>query len=125
VLPRQLRVVLADDVAEYRLLLRIVLEQDGRFAVVAEAGDGSEAVRLAAEERPDLMLLDIAMPVLDGLQAIPQIRRASPETVIVALSGFARTNLEADVLARGASAYLEKGDAPEVVVAALLALVPA
>lgn len=117
--------VLVDDVAEYRLLLRIVLEQDGRFAVVAEAGDGSEAVRLAAEERPDLMLLDIAMPVLDGLQAIPQIRLASPETVIVALSGFARANLEAEVLARGASAYLEKGDAPEVVVAALLALVPA
>jgi len=113
-------VVLADDTAEYRLLLRIILEQDGRFEVVAEAADGAEAVRVTTAERPDALVLDLAMPVLDGLQAIPQVRSGSPETAIVVLSGFARGQLDRDALALGASAYVEKGEAFSIIVSTLI-----
>ena len=116
----RLRVVLADDTAEYRLLLKLVLEQDGRFVVVAEAADGAEAVRLTTAERPDVLVLDLAMPVLDGLQAIPQVRSGSPETAIVVLSGFARGQLDREALAHGASAYVEKGEAFAIIVSTLL-----
>ena len=116
----RLRVVLADDTAEYRLLLRIILQQDGRFDVVGEAADGEEAVRVTAELRPDVLVLDLAMPVMDGLQAIPEVLAASPETGIVVLSGFARGRLDRVALARGASAYVEKGEAFSIIVATLL-----
>ena len=116
----RLRVVREDDTAEYRLLLRIILEQDGRFEVVAEAADGAEAVRVTIAEQPDALVLDLAMPVMDGLQAIPEVRSASPATAIVVLSGFARGRLDRDALARGASAYVEKGEAFSTIVATLL-----
>jgi DNA-binding NarL/FixJ family response regulator len=116
----RLRVVLADDTAEYRLLLRLILEQDGRFEIVGEAADGAEAVQMATEEQPDVLVLDLAMPVMDGLQAIPGIRAGSPETAIVVLSGFARGRLDRQALARGATAYVEKGEAFSVIVSTLL-----
>lgn len=106
-----LRVVLADDTKEYRDLLRIILEQDGRFEIVGEAANGEEAVSVTQTERPDAIVLDLAMPVLDGLQAIPLLRQASPETAIVVLSGFARGQLDGEALSRGAGAYVEKGEA--------------
>jgi len=116
----RIRVLLADDTAEYRQLLRVILEQDGRFEIVAEAVDGAEAVRSCTAERPDVVVLDLAMPVLDGLQAIPLIRAASPETAIVVLSGFARGRLDDQALATGASRYVEKGEAFSLIVPTLL-----
>jgi DNA-binding NarL/FixJ family response regulator len=115
-------VMLADDTAEYRQLLRLILEQDGRFAVVAEAADGETAVRLSGERQPDVVILDLAMPVLDGLEAIPLIRSNSPESSIVVLSGFARGRVDGDALALGASAYVEKGEAFSKIVSTLLEL---
>lgn len=117
---RLLRVVLADDTSEYRQLLRLILEQDGRFDVVGEAANGAEAVSACGTERPDVVVLDLAMPVLDGLQAIPQIRVGSPETAIVVLSGFARGRLDRQALASGASRYVEKGEVFSQIVATLL-----
>lgn len=116
----RLRVVLADDTAEYRLLLRIILEQDGRFEIVAEAVNGAEAVQACEAEQPDAIVLDLAMPVMDGLQAIPRIRECSPETTIVVLSGFARGRLDGEALRRGASVYIEKGEAFAAIVSTLL-----
>lgn len=107
----RLRVVLADDTKEYRDLLRIILEHDGRFEVVGEAATGEEAVEVTGAERPDAIVLDLAMPVMDGLQAIPLLLECSPETAIVVLSGFARGQLDGEALSRGASAYVEKGEA--------------
>ena len=104
-----IRVVLADDAAVYRQLIRVLLEADGRFEIVAEAGDGVEAIRACESEQPDVILLDLAMPRLDGLQAIPRIKACSPRTSIIVLSGFARDQLERQALAAGANAYLEKG----------------
>lgn len=100
--------MLADDVAEWRLLLRLLLEDDGQFVVVAEAADGAAAIAACEREQPELVLLDLAMPVMDGLEAIPEIRSRSPRTCVVVLSGFARAELEPQSLARGAHAYLEK-----------------
>jgi len=116
----RIRVVLADDTAEYRLLLRIILEQDGRFVIVGEAADGEQAVRLSDAERPDALVLDLAMPVLDGLEAIPEIQARSPQTAIVVLSGFARGKLDREALARGARAYVEKGEAFATIVSTLI-----
>ncbi len=121
----KLRVVLADDTAEYRLLLRLVLEQDGRFDVVGEAADGSAAVALAASERPDAVVLDLAMPVMDGLEAIPRIKGVAPAAAIVILSGFARGQIDGKALSLGADAYVEKGEAFARIVATLLDVVGA
>lgn len=105
----RIRVVLADDTADLRLLLRMALEEDQRFDVVGEAANGEDAVELAAREQPDAIVLDLAMPVMDGLEAIPAIRTSTPRTKIVVLSGFDAEEMSAQVLARGAHLYLEKG----------------
>ncbi|MDQ3066718.1 MAG: response regulator [Actinomycetota bacterium] len=116
----KLRIVLADDTAEYRQLLRLILEQDGRFDVVAEAADGAQAIELVVAERPDAIVLDLAMPVLDGLQAIPMLRERAPETAVVVLSGFARGQVDREAITRGAAAYVEKGEAFSTIVDTLL-----
>jgi DNA-binding NarL/FixJ family response regulator len=116
------RVALADDVDEIRLLLRLTLELDGRFEVVGEARDGAEAVDIASEAHPDVMILDLSMPVMDGFEAIPQICRMSPETKILVLSAFDASNSDR-VLSLGAHDYMVKGAAiHEDVVPKLLSL---
>lgn len=117
-----IRVALADDATAYRTLLRVVLEQDGRFEIVGEAADGAEAVQLSALEQPDVLLLDLAMPVMDGLQAIPEIRSQSPDTKIVVLSGFSYSRLGEDAESLGATAYLEKGTSLETIADTVVAL---
>src|SRR5439155_11610836 len=107
--PPRLRVVVADDTADVRALLCYTLDLDGRFDVVGEAGDGVEAVRSVEAERPDAVVLDLAMPVMDGLRAIPLILERSPRTRIVVLSGFNSSELAHDAMSRGAHAYVEKG----------------
>lgn len=115
-----LRVLVVDDTADIRFLLRLTLERDGRFEVVGEAGDGAEAIVAAARLRPDVVLLDLAMPVMDGLEALPQIRAQSAESKIVVLSGFNAREMSADALARGASSYLEKGGIADLLVPHIL-----
>lgn len=107
----RLRVLLVDDTADIRTLLRTALELDGRFEVVGEAGDGRSGVDEALRLRPDVVVMDLAMPVLDGLQATPAIVRALPETRVVVLSGFDATQIADEALALGACAYVEKGTA--------------
>ena len=114
------RVVVADDVVELRSLVRITLERSGHFEVVGEAGNGREAVEAAGMSHPDLVLLDISMPVMDGLEALPLIRVAAPDAVIVMLSGFSEARLGEDARAGGATAYLEKGVPPRELVRRLL-----
>ena len=113
------RILLVDDVVDLRLLLRIVLSHSGDLEVVGEAGDGSDAVAQAAALQPDLVLLDIAMPVMDGLSALPRIREAAPSAKVVMLSAFQERALGAESLRLGAAGYLEKGLAPDKLVAEL------
>lgn len=113
------RVLLADDTPDIRALLRLVLSRQEDFEVVAEAADGSEAVDMARLHRPDVVLLDLAMPVMDGLEAIPGVRAAVPDCKIVVLSGFNADQMEAEALGAGADAYLEKGTPPLTLVTEL------
>lgn len=106
-----MRVIIADDSSDIRRMLRLSLDLEGDFEVVGEAEDGEEAVNLAARERPDAIVLDLAMPVMDGLQAIGHIRERSPLTRIVVLSGFNASQMAAEARTLGADAYLEKGTA--------------
>ncbi|MEO2108867.1 MAG: response regulator [Actinomycetota bacterium] len=116
-----IRVLLVDDALDLRYLLRLNLERDRRFVVVGEAGNGSEAVEQAAALQPDVVLLDVAMPVMDGLTALPLVREVAPDTTVIMLSGFARDQLAERSLRAGAAAYVEKGEAVADVVGTILA----
>ena len=111
----QIRVVVCDDVPGMRALLRVVLEEDPGVAVVGEAGDGQTGVELVAELQPDVVLLDLSMPRLDGLEAIDEIHRVAPQAKIVVFSGFAAADMAERALSRKASRYVEKGGALETV----------
>ncbi len=114
------RTVLADDVFDLRFMVKLALERSGRFEIVAEAENGDEAVQLAKEHQPDLVLLDVSMPVKDGLEALPDIKTVSPKAKVVMLSGFEASRLASTALKSGASAYLEKGIPPGELVTELL-----
>jgi PAS domain S-box-containing protein len=100
-------VLIADDAADLRYLLRFRLERGG-LRVVGEAADGQRAIDLALEHRPDVVLLDLSMPVLDGLEAARRIRQALPAVTIVVLSGYPDEVMGERALAAGADAYCEK-----------------
>jgi two-component system, NarL family, response regulator NreC len=106
-----LRILLADDHTVVRQGLRKVLEERPEWAVVAEAGDGREAVRLAEQFKPDVSILDVAMPLLNGIEATRQIARRVPSTRILVLSMYADEAYVAQILHAGASGYLLKDSA--------------
>ena len=106
---KNIRVLLCDDVQAFRALIRYTLEDEDDIEVVGEAADGNEGVRQTVDLQPDVILLDLSMPECDGLEAIPAIREQSPNTKIVALSGFTAERMSGPVIASGARAYLEKG----------------
>lgn len=107
--PAPLTVVLCDDVPELRTLMRFGLEEEGDLRIVGEAGDAAAGVGVVTEQQPDAILLDLSMPGMDGLQAIPLLRAASPRTVIVVFSGFAAERMAALTQQVGADRYVEKG----------------
>ena len=103
-------VYLCDDVPELRQLLRIVLEEDPELRVVGEAGDAETGIEEIAELQPHVVLLDLSMPGLDGLEALPLIRRAAPDTSVIVFSGFTEERMAGLVLEQGAARYIEKGE---------------
>lgn len=117
------RVLVADDVGDLRRLVTLSLERSGRFRVVAEAADGAEAIELARRHQPDLCLLDMAMPVMDGLEALPRIREVAPDCVVIVLSGFEAERMASAAMGRGAAGYLAKGLRPDDLVRELLVFV--
>src|SRR5215212_5022545 len=114
--------VVVDDDADARALLTLALQRDGRFDVLGEAADGLEAIEYARRIKPDLLLLDLAMPGMGGLEALPLLRDASPSTRIVVVSGFPNDRLEAVSRAGGAVGYVPKGLSPRRIVADVLAV---
>ncbi len=103
-----LRIVLVDDSAAERRLLAHTLEDLPEFIVVGEAGSGEEAVAVAARTQPDVLLLDLAMPGIDGVRALPLVLEASPDTRVVIVSGFISEGVSRMVLAGGAVGCLDK-----------------
>lgn len=107
-----MRVVIADD---HRLILdglRRALEADGDFDVVGETQNGAQVLPLVAEHKPDLVVLDVRMPNVDGLQCLEEIRRRFPEIKVVMLSASTSADLIETALRRGASAYILKSVDP-------------
>jgi DNA-binding NarL/FixJ family response regulator len=107
-LPPRPRVLLADDHDRLREALRDLLTETG-FEVVGESGDGADAVALARLHEPDIVVIDLRMPVLNGLDATRLIKDARPATQVVVLSAFESPELERQALDAGAFAYLDKG----------------
>jgi len=111
-----IRVLLADDEAMIRAGVRAIVRTDPRIEVVAEAADGREAVDLVLTHRPDVALLDIRMPRMDGLAATAEIRRVAPATAVVILTTFGEDAYISRALGDGASGFLLKaGDPRELI----------
>jgi DNA-binding NarL/FixJ family response regulator len=121
--PGPIRVLIADDTSDIRLLLGIALGLAGDFEVVGEAADGEVAVSLAGRLQPDVVLLDLAMPVMDGLQALPLIREQCARALVVVLSGFGPSTMAEEAIARGAHHYVQKGINPTELAALLRTMV--
>jgi DNA-binding NarL/FixJ family response regulator len=103
-----IRILVADDHPVVRGGLCAELGKQPDFEIVGQAGNGEEAVRLVQELGPDVAILDVAMPVLDGTEACRQIAKTCPDVKVVALSTFAQSRRVCEMLKAGASAYLRK-----------------
>jgi DNA-binding NarL/FixJ family response regulator len=112
-------VLIVDDQALVRVGLRKILESDGETTVVGEAVDGEDAVAAARRLQPDVVLMDIRMPVLDGIEATRRIIRAQPGTRVLILTTFGLDGYVYDALHAGASGFMLKDAPPEEIVAAV------
>ncbi|MFL5962435.1 MAG: response regulator [Gaiellaceae bacterium] len=112
-------VLIVDDQALVRVGLRKILESEPETSVVGEAADGEDAVAQAQRLRPDVVLMDIRMPVLDGIEATRRIVRAQPDTRVLILTTFGLDGYVYDALRAGASGFMLKDAPPEEIVAAV------
>ena len=103
-----LDVLIVDDAEDFRELLRLRLARNARINIVGEATNGEEALTEAAARHTDVVVLDLSMPVMDGLEAAPLIKQENPAVKIVVLSGFRASDLAAKAAEAGADAYVEK-----------------
>ena len=104
-------VLLVDDFEAMRQSVGSMLLETGRFQVIGEAGDGSEAIQKAEELQPDLILLDIRLPKQNGVEAAGQIRKLSPKSKIVFLTAHDHPEVVEEALSTGASGYVVKVEA--------------
>lgn len=118
----KIRVLLAEDHTIVRKGLRALLEGQAGIEVIAEAEEGSQAVRLAEQFGPDVVLMDFSMPVLNGLEATRQIRERVPGTKVLVLTRHTNQEYVDRILEAGASGYLVKKSAPEELVIAIQAV---
>ncbi|MGA2488955.1 MAG: response regulator transcription factor [Anaerolineales bacterium] len=107
-MPEPIRILVADDHLIIREGLRLILETQTGFELVGEAADGAEAVRLCAELKPEVVLMDLRMPGMDGLTAIERLRVEQPDIAVVILTTFNEDDLMMRGLRAGAKGYLLK-----------------
>jgi DNA-binding NarL/FixJ family response regulator len=112
-------VLIADDQPLVRVGLRKILDAEAETDVIGEAGDGEEAVSETRRLRPDLVLMDIRMPVLDGIEAARRIVTTQPSTRVLMLTTFGLDNYVYDALRAGASGFMLKDAPPEEIAAAV------
>jgi DNA-binding NarL/FixJ family response regulator len=109
-----LRTLVVDDHEDLRKLLRWMLQEKTECVVIGEASDGLQAIEQAKELQPDLILLDLALPKLNGMEAARQIRKACPQSKIIFLSQDSSPEIVEGALLLGAAGYLLKSDATEL-----------
>jgi DNA-binding NarL/FixJ family response regulator len=117
---RTIRVLVCDDAESMLIALRAVLDLAPGMEVVGEARNGEEAVEQARRLEPDVVLLDLTMPGMNGLEALPELRRAAPRARVVVLSGHEGRPIE-EAVRLGADRSLVKGAEPDAIVAAVAA----
>jgi DNA-binding NarL/FixJ family response regulator len=115
----QIKVLLAEDHAEYRKSLKVLVESDGDIEVIGEAKNGCEAVRLNKCLHPDVIVMDVAMPLLNGLQATRQILATSPAAKVLILSSHSDPEYIEQAMILGASGYLLKQSSADVLAHAI------
>jgi DNA-binding NarL/FixJ family response regulator len=108
-------VLICDDVDAMRMQLGAVIGLRPGLRVVGEARDGNEAISEAKRLQPDVVLLDLSMPLRTGFDALPGILQAAPDAQVIVLSGFLAETIETDVLALGAARFIEKGAHPDAI----------
>ena len=116
------RVMIVDDHSILRVGLQQVLEQSGEFEVVGQAADGNEAVRIAAEVSPDLVVMDVMMPNKDGVAACREIIDSAPNIRVIMLTASTEEDAVVDAVAAGSTGYVQKGTDREQFLAALRAV---
>jgi two-component system, NarL family, invasion response regulator UvrY len=107
---RTISVLIVDDQLPFRAVARTVIGMTGGFSVAGEAESGEDAVAQVAEHVPDLVLMDINLPGINGIEATRRIRAAHPETRVILLSTYSEADLPADARECGALAYVHKED---------------
>jgi len=118
----KIRILIADDHAVLREGMRRLLEQESDIEVIGEANDGDEAVKMAAELEPDVILMDIVMPKLSGVEATRLIKKAKPSSCILILTAYSDIRYILGLLEAGASGYLLKRARSEEIVGAIRAV---
>ena len=118
-------VLLVDDSEDVREVLRLLVAADGRLEVVGEAVNGREGVEMAERLQPDAIILDVAMPVMTGLEALPLLRERAPRSMVVMYAAGARSEIEPAALAAGAVSFFEKGVSAKAVVRGTVELLDA
>jgi len=116
-----IRILLADDHSVVRQGLRMFLSLDSEFEVIGEAPDGSEAVKMARELQPDVVLMDMLMPVMDGITATGIIRKEMPDTEVIALTSVLEDGAVVGAIKAGAIGYLLKDTQQEELIRAIKA----
>lgn len=115
-------VVIVDDVKDLRTLVGMAFRRDGRLQVLATAADGQEGLDAVRQHRPDVVLMDVSMPVMDGITATRKLKEEFPELPVVILTGYGDDRLQQEALQAGADAFFDKSEALPAVVDAVAAL---
>lgn len=116
-------VVVVDDVADLRYLIGRAFKRDGRLEVLAAVGDGQQGIEAVREHGPAAVLMDISMPVMDGITATRQLKQEFPDLRIMILTGYGDERMEQEARDAGADAFVDKTASLPAVVDALAALV--
>ena len=119
---RAVRVLIADDQTLFRAGLARLLNEDPRVEVVGQAMDGADAAKLAAKQKPDVVLMDLKMPKVDGIEATRQILEADPGVKVLILTTFETDSQVIQALKAGASGYVLKDSSPDAIVSSIVAV---
>jgi DNA-binding NarL/FixJ family response regulator len=117
-----IRVILADDHPVMRLGIRNLLSRSDKINVIGEAGNGFDAIRMVGELKPDVLLLDMEMPGMDGVEVARRLREAESPVRILVLSAYDDRQYILSVLEQGASGYLTKDEAPDTIIDAVVSV---